>query len=559
MDQTSKTRLATLHRLIPRVRPNVVSMWAAYTRYVSEDELAARGASWHLDLSVSGAPAIWIGLPGTVDRAEWCSDAAITLGLDVAYDDCRSGGVLMVGVDNTAYAMSYGTGYTLIPGQLKDRRFGMSFAVRRLNPGRVANVVRRRPDGRGRTDSTLVAAGAPIISFGITENVDIIRRLGGKASGLKTTFGARDNREVSVEGSAGLRTRYAIDPDKLVADIREVERVCREENPDPAFEFVDHVQPVTDPDTVSDLDDQLEILLGWDTDVAGDYLVPVVPSSALKQYQAARSHTVKVGSATCVRPGLLELDEILHRTRLQDEGKRLTALRRGWVGLNSDADGRQQIARADADHWIEASIDLGARRFVLLDSEWFEIGAEYVRTSRDAIASLFPVAPSVTLPPWSLSARETEGAYNHKVADGNPGVFLCLDKNSDVRSPLGARSSLEMCDLLGQGNELIHVKHARGSEPLSHLFFQGLVSAETLTASATAREQFATAVAKLPNGRVLPASFRPQKVVYAILLKAGTPLAADTLFPFSQASLAHAARTLRMYHIDVEVIGIPAA
>ena len=559
MDQTPRTRLATLHRLTPRVRPDVASMWAEYTRYVTEDELTARGASWHMDLSVGGAPAIWIGLPGTADCAEWCSDAAITTGLDVAYEDSRSGGVLLVGVDDVAYAMSYGTGYALIPGRLKDRRFGMSFAVRRLNPGRVADVVRRRPDGRGRTDSTLVAAGAPIISFGITENVDIIRRLGGKATGLKTAFGARDNREVSVEGSAGLRTRYAIDPDKLIADIREVERVCREENPDSAFEFVDHVQPVTDPDTVSDLDGQLEILLGWDAAVAGGYLVPVVPSSALKHYQAARSHTVKVGSATCVRAGLLELDEILYRTRLQDEGKRLTSLRRGWVSLNSDADGRQQIARTDADHWIEANIDLGARRFVLLDGEWFEIGAEYVRTCRDTIASLFPTVPSVTLPPWFLSMRETEGDYNHKVADSHPGVFLCLDKNSDVRSPLGARSSLEMCDLLGPSNELIHVKHARGSEPLSHLFFQGLVSAETLTASAAAREQFAGAVAKLPNGRVLPESFRPQKVVYAILLKAGTQVTANTLFPFSQASLAHASRTLRMYHIDVEVIGIPAA
>jgi uncharacterized protein (TIGR04141 family) len=47
--------------------------------------------------------------------------------------------------------------------------------------------------------------------------------------------------------------------------------------------------------------------------------------------------------------------------------------------------------------------------------------------------------------------------------------------------------------------------------------------------------------------------------VYAILLENGKQLSADTLFPFSQASLAHAARTLGMYDIDVEVIGIPAA
>ena len=56
---------------------------------------------------------------------------------------------------------------------------------------------------------------------------------------------------------------------------------------------------------------------------------------------------------------------------------------------------------------------------------------------------------------------------------------------------------LEICDLLGPDNELIHVKRAEGSAPLSHLF--------------------------------------------------------------SQATLAHAARILGTYGIDVEVIGIPAA
>ena len=548
----------TLHRLVPRVRASHDSMWNAYTGHVTEDQLIEMGAVWER-VQVTEAPAIWIGWQGISDRADWCGDASITTGLDVPFTDCRSGGVLLIGVDDTAYAMSYGAGYALIPDKLKDRRFGMSFAVRRLNPEQVSDVVRRRPDGRGRTDSTLVAAGAPVWTLGITENVEIIRRIGGRAKDLKTTFGARDNRQVVVEGSTGLRTRYAIDPHMLVADIREVERVCREEEPDPAFGFVEHVQPVTDPDTLADLDAEFEELLGWDADVAAEYVLPVVPASVLKHYHDAHSLTVKIGTASTLRHGALELDDILRRTRVQSDGGRLAALRNGRVTLNSDEDGRQLLARADADHWLEANLSLGSRRFVLLDGEWFEIGAEYVRNSRDAIAELFPDLPSVTLPAWSLPANRTEREYNDYVAARFSYQFLCLDRNQGMRSPLGARSSLEACDLLGPDNELIHVKRASGSAPLSHLFFQGLISAETLVASATAREQFATAVAALPRGRVLQEAFRPRKVVYAILLENGKQLSADTLFPFSQASLAHAARTLRMYDIEVEVIGIPPA
>jgi hypothetical protein len=43
------------------------------------------------------------------------------------------------------------------------------------------------------------------------------------------------------------------------------------------------------------------------------------------------------------------------------------------------------------------------------------------------------------------------------------------------------------------------------------------------------------------------------------LLENGKDLTPETLFPFSQATLAHAPRILGMYGIVVEVIGIPAA
>ncbi|HET9971592.1 MAG TPA: TIGR04141 family sporadically distributed protein [Streptosporangiaceae bacterium] len=107
---------------------------------------------------------------------------------------------------------------------------------------------------------------------------------------------------------------------------------------------------------------------------------------------------------------------------------------------------------------------------------------------------------------------------------------------------------------------LIHVKRAEGSAPLSHLFSQGLISAQSLVAGPSAvRERFVKTVAELPHGRSLAADFKPTKVVYAILMPKGRELTPDTLFPFSQATLAHAARILGTYGIDVEAVGIPAA
>ena len=163
-------------------------------------------------------------------------------------------------MDGTAYALSYGNGYRLIPDELKDQRFGLSFLIRRLDGDQVRDLVRRRANARGRTDSTVVVAGAPVWMLGVAENVEIIRRIGGRAKNLKVTFSS-DDREVNVEGSVGLRMRFGVKPDALVADIRECARVCREEEPDPALEFIEYVQPVTDADTKAVLDDELEKLL----------------------------------------------------------------------------------------------------------------------------------------------------------------------------------------------------------------------------------------------------------------------------------------------------------
>jgi uncharacterized protein (TIGR04141 family) len=292
---------------------------------------------------------------------------------------------------------------------------------------------------------------------------------------------------------------------------------------------------------------------------AAEHLLPVVPTSVLEYFGQAHSFTIRIGHARTPTVPTLELEHFLRRTRPQRPGERVTVLRGGYVNLNGDDDGNDILARARADKWLEANVSLGSRRYFLMDGDWFEIGADYVRASREAIGRLFPATPTVDLPPWYLPKGRTEFDYNSDAAVRRMG-YLCLDRNASVRDPLGARSTLEICDLLGPGNELIHVKRAKGSAPLSHLFSQGLISAQSLLSGPpSVRERFIATVAALPSGRTLPADFKPEKVVYAILMENGKQLTPDTLFPFSQAKLAHAARILGNYSIGVEVAAIPAA
>jgi uncharacterized protein (TIGR04141 family) len=164
------------------------------------------------------------------------------------------------------------------------------------------------------------------------------------------------------------------------------------------------------------------------------------------------------------------------------------------------------------------------------------------------------MAPSsVALPPWR--AAWTERDYNEHVAFDPDSRFVCLDRKG-VRDDFHSHWGIEVCDLLGPEDQLIHVKHASGSSPLSHLFAQACVAVQTLQNSPEARRNFAATVARHGRGRTLAEDFVPRKVVYAILLKKGTRVTPDTLFPFAQVALVQAGHLLRGSDVEVEVVGI---
>ncbi len=519
---------------------------------VTED-LDARHAAV-VPVEVADQPAVWIGVQDEASEADWCTDASRTTGLDLSYLQRRAGGVLLIAVDGIAYAVSYGCGHALIPDDLKDQRFGLRFLIRQLKPDQVQDLVRRQPGTRGRTESTLVPAGAPVWTLGVTENADIVGRIGGIAKDLQVTFAA-DGRKVRVKGGAGLHMRWGVMPDALVSDIREVERICREEVPDDALAFIDYVQPVAS-GKAGDLDAALDDRLGDEANAAA-HVVPVVPMGALEEFPHARSFTFRISGASTGPFPWLEARHFLTRTRVQRAGKRVAALRDGRVWMNGDDDGSELLHGAAAVKWLEASLSRDGHSYFMMDGTWYEIGDQYAQGARHEIARLFPPVTSVDLPAWSIPVGRDEGDYNRYVQTVRPG-YTCLDRYQRVRSPLAPRSSLEICDVFGPNGELIHVKRASGSAPLSHLFSQGLVSAQTLLyGPAEVRRRFAEGLAERGNGRSLPLDYTPKKVIYAILLENGKTLTPATLFPFSQVTLAYAARVLHSYGIDVEVIGIP--
>lgn len=192
---------------------------------------------------------------------------------------------------------------------------------------------------------------------------------------------------------------------------------------------------------------------------------------------------------------------------------------------------------------------------VYCEGHWYEIGAEHLALLRAEIEQILTRSSTVALPP-STGDLANDDAYNRMVAGQGTGYVL-LDKHLLKTRQHRRGPGIEACDLLGPANELIHVKRADRSAPLSHLFAQGEVSVDALVYETDARERLVDQVSAAQPGHPIDTTFRPSKVVYAIALGGGKPITVDTLFTFSEVALYRAVRRLRGDNIDVEVVSIP--
>lgn len=545
---TSSTSKRTLYRLTG-VAPVAEAMFEA----LDPVRLDAVRAELAFPEERLGVPALLVTGSFEQPVASWCGEVNRTTGCEVARPVNRSAGLLMLAVDGDVYAIGYDQGFRLVPDRVKDRRFGLSFVIRRVDPAQIRDLVSHTPGG-GRTDITLVPGGTPVWNLGVQEHAQIVRRLGGRLDGMQLTI-AKDNRTKisSVEGGTGLRMRLGVDATDLVADIRAIARVLRDETPSPELGFVEHIVPVKDGDTLTRLEERFDDLLGEEPDRR---IAVAVPSDHWDDYTAAQVFATRINRSAAHFTDDFSLEYVLGRARVHRPGRRLTALRDGTVTLYSHTrvDRNDVLWTSNVLRWIEAEVALGARRFFLLDGQWYEIGKAYLDAIRSQVQRLITATPSVDLPAWVLG--DTERRYNESVPDTRPG-YVCFDRDN-VRTALHRGNGVEICDLLSPENALVMVKRAKGSDALSHLFGQAVVAVQALLHSPEAVDEFARKVAAARPGRALPDGFRPSKVVFAILLKDGADLTAETLFPFSQVTLVQTAKMLEAWGVAVEVVGIHA-
>ena len=455
------------------------------------------------------------------------------------------------------FAAAFGAGRFLLRSDSIRRNYGLRVAINAIYPeGKVEDASGferiRSVDSKTVASSVLrtrrqVDRKADFESFEIDTQRDLL-------SGLTGTPFDPDLWGKRIDGSDPVHLHRSV-------SFRELGEVCarlekHSKKIPREFSWIENVFPVRDPATVEKLKELvLQMLRSGD---AGN--LELAPP-ALVEWGNIDQFTFSFDSEyPFADPAIQE-----YINRLEAKGK-LESLSLGQLisghrllAFNADGD---EIGRWTVFHALSGELEHDSASYILSEGEFFEVKKSYLDDLDRELEKLEVFAGNLpaSKPKWS------EDRYNREAAKSK-GTFL-LDKKT-VR--LKSRTTpIEICDLLTSGRALIHVKRKLNSSSLSHLFSQGLVSADLLLMSEEFRKKVQQQIAALERERkqngfskFFPAmkgiSASHFTVVYAIITDwKGRSLSAALPF-FSKINLRRCAQDLRRMGYKVAYSQISAA
>lgn len=454
------------------------------------------------------------------------------------------------------FAFTFGfSGRFLLSPDSYQRGFGLRTSLNLIYPSEADPTTRLRAIDTKRRAATTTRTRTQASEQTDFETFDVnrFRDILSKATGTpyrKSDWGSR------VTGGDSFNFTADIPINELGDLCRRVERAHLQTDYQTQFDWIDHIRPITNPDTETLLQDQIIALLQQNDFTS----LSLAPPEVLDwdRVAAFRYHFD--------RPQGKAREAVLHPDiRLRDYLAGLARIAR-LDSLSYDYLRSARIRAVDGDggdvhEWpvwkcLVGEVSLGQKSYILDEGDFYEIRDDYMAELNSAIRAI-PLA-TIRLP--ASTPTEKEGDYNYRAAASDTDLLLLDKRTVKINTKTTA---IEICDLLTSNHQLVHVKRHLGSSDLSHLFAQGVVSACLLQQSPEFRKKTIETIDQIGKRStfsfIKPDSFVTSdfEIVYAIAERwAGRTF--DQALPFfSKINLREAAQNLHDRGFKVTLHQIP--
>jgi uncharacterized protein (TIGR04141 family) len=431
------------------------------------------------------------------------------------------------------FALTFGYGRHLIRPGSYEGRFGLRATLNSVDSELIRAVDASTLEANPFYAKTQAAREAPLGDFGLDLDRDILRAITGRPTdpGLGVQMTGADALSVRVEATLEGLTKY------LARYLEKSQQTHYRER----FPWVDHVAEVRDPNEANKLNELLveAIVEGGDA-VVWAAIPEAIDWTGFDGFRFRSPTSGEVHDD-------VNLDRMLES--LQGEPPSLEVLRKRRVYCAVQGESQPSKSWTYLECLI-AEVPYGGMIYMLNAGTWHRVDtnfAEQVKSEVDQIPR-----SAIQLPDWG---DESEATYNSRVSRDSQGRIELLDRK--LIRHTGMASPIEFCDLLSIDRHVIHVKKYSQSSVLSHLFAQGLVSANCFLSDALFRERVNY---HLGAGHKLPVvTARIDASEYEIVFAIGHSRASTFKLPFfSQVTLRSVYRTLtQSYGLRTGLVLIP--
>jgi uncharacterized protein (TIGR04141 family) len=444
-----------------------------------------------------------------------------------------SSAVLLVEANGRLFAVTFGQGRYMVDDEALERDFGLRVVLNTVAPDQLKSVDAKTIDETTVHTRRDVSRESALSAFGLDVSRDLLRAVTGTP--LDETLAHR----LTGADSLGITTRVQLGGLRELASrlLEAHEAITYKQN----FDFIDHLRPEKDPARIEELDGRLIEALA--TKEIDDVHLAAPQTLDWLELAGFRLSTVDGDEDPAADPRIS-----VYLASVVGKEIDLPRLRRDRLCAMSSGD--QVMAEWSIYRCIVYQVESGGALYVLTGGQWFRVDLAY---KEQVYADVEALAKLEGLP--DADAGSGEDAYNVKAATALGG--LCLDRKLVYD---GGPDKMEICDILTNARQMIHVKQRGSSSTLSHLFLQGLNSAERLLADEEFRKQARdvieaenpTFVDLVPVARPDPANY---EVGFVVITRSerSTPL---TLPFFSVVSLRAATRALRGFGYGVSVAAV---